>query len=261
MDKEPTLFHLTADWPERPRNVGVLCTTRRGGVSRKPYDDGQGGGGLNLSLQVEDDPADVERNRDIVAAHLPSPPRWLLHSDGAAVADLDSPAPPGPQWADACVTRTPGTVCAVLTADALPILLSSADGQVVGAVRAGWRSLAAGIVQHTVAAMRAGRDIELRAWLGAAIGFNQFLVGDDVRKALLDSAVADARLVDTAFLPSTREGKHVANLYALARLALERCGVASVSGGLLCTVSNSARFYSYRRDGKTGRQASLIWIR
>jgi YfiH family protein len=260
----PATQWLLPDWPDVPDNVGVLCTTRRGGVSPAPYDDGQGEGGLNLGTHVGDAPRCVERNRDILRAELPAEPVWLTQVHGTAVVDaslvdVDAADPP---VADASFTRDPGVVCAVLSADCMPVLLCDAGGRTVAAVHAGWRGLADGVLQNTVAAMRAAGAGELLAWLGPAIGPNRYEVGTDVMDVFLARAGANSQAVQDAFVPvATRPGKYLANLYALARIALSEVGVRRVWGGDFCTVSNSGRFYSYRRDGVTGRQASLIWLK
>jgi len=255
---------LLPDWSDLPESVGVLCTTRRGGVSPAPYDDGQGKGGLNLGVHVGDAPKCVERNRDILRAELPAEPVWLAQVHGTAVVDagtVDVESHVAPT-ADASYTRERGVVCAILTADCLPVLFCDAAGTMVGAAHAGWRSLSDGVLEQTVGAMRAAGADELRAWLGPAIGPAKFEVGPEVLAAFLARAGGDAELVRAAFTPvPERPGKYLCNLYALARIALQRVGVHRVAGGDFCTVSNSGRFYSYRRDGVTGRQASLIWLR
>lgn len=254
---------LLPDWPDLPDGVGVLCTTRRGGVSPAPYDDGQGKGGLNLGTHVGDAPKCVERNRDIVRAELPAEPVWLTQVHGTRVLDAGTAhGDAAPPIADASFTRERGVVCAVLTADCLPVLLCDAEGRTVAAVHAGWRGLADGVLERTVESMREAGAGELMAWLGAAIGPNRFEVGQDVLDAFLRRPGADEALVRSAFAPfGLRPGKYFADLYALARLALAGAGVRRVWGGDFCTVSNSGRFYSYRRDGVTGRQASLIWLK
>ncbi len=253
---------LVPDWPDLPAGIGVLCTTRRGGVSPPPYDDGQGRGGLNLGAHVGDAPKCVERNRDIVRAELPAEPVWLAQVHGTAVIDAGADHGDVSPQADASFARERGVVCAILTADCLPVLLCDVDGKTVGAVHAGWRGLADGVLERTVEAMRGAGAGELRVWLGAAIGPAKFEVGSEVLEQFLSRAGGDADLVRAAFLPvSERPGKYLCNLYALARIALQRVGVRKVHGGDFCTVSNSGRFFSYRRDGTTGRQASLIWIK
>jgi YfiH family protein len=255
---------LVPDWPDLPDSVGVLCTTRRGGVSPAPYDDGQGKGGLNLGTHVGDTPKCVERNRDILRAELPAEPAWLtqVHATRAVdAARVDHDAPP--PVADASFTTARGVVCAILTADCLPVLLCDAAGRTVGAAHAGWRGLADGVLQATVETMRAAGAGELMAWLGPAIGPARFEVGPEVLEAFLAGADdAGAAALRACFLPlANRPGKYHANLYSLARIALAAVGVGRVAGGDFCTVSNSGRFYSYRRDGVTGRQASLIWLK
>lgn len=254
---------LVPDWPDLPAGVGVLCTTRRGGVSPAPYDDGQGRGGLNLGTHVGDAPKCVERNRDILRAELPAEPAWLTQVHGTRVLDAAGIDIDGePPIADASFAAARGVVCAILTADCLPVLLCDAEGRMVGAVHAGWRGLADGVLEATVASMREAGAGELMAWLGAAIGPNRFEVGQDVLDAFLRRPGVNEAAVRAAFTPfGLKPGKYFADLYALARLALVGAGVHRVWGGDFCTVSNSGRFYSYRRDGVTGRQASLIWLK
>ena len=248
-------------WPGLPANVGALSTTRAGGVSLAPYGDGQGGGGLNLGVHVADDPNHVAQNRARLAAMLPAQPAWLNQVHGVAVVDAASLAGTVPD-ADASVASTPGAVCLVMTADCLPVLFSSNDGQVVGAAHAGWRGLAAGVLQRTVETMRERGAADILAWLGPAIGPQQFEVGQEVLQTFLDGALdaGERQAFQAAFAAiAGKPGKFLADMYALGRLMLARAGVTQVSGGQYCTVSEASRFYSYRRDGVTGRQASLIW--
>ena len=258
------LSPIVPHWPDAPANIGALATTRQGGVSVAPYDDGQGGGGLNLGLHCGDDPAMVQENRARLAALLPGRPAWISQVHGIAVADAASVQPGQPvQVADASIATAPGVVCAVMTADCLPVLFADVDGKVVGAAHAGWRGLAAGVLSETVKAMRAAGAGEITAWMGPAIGPAQFEVGPDV----LDTFVAGApqgeqEAVRAVFRPyPNRPGKYLADMYALGRLFLARDGVTRVSGGEYCTATDGSRFYSYRRDNVTGRQASLIWIK
>ncbi|UGQ48388.1 peptidoglycan editing factor PgeF [Massilia endophytica] len=248
-------------WPDAPENVAVLCTTRRGGVSPAPYDDGQGGGGLNLGIHVGDLPKRVERNRDILRAELPCEPAWLSQVHGVAVADADKVGLDELPVADASFAKRHGTVCAVLTADCLPVMFADTAGTIVAAAHAGWRGLADGVLQETVRTMREQGAGEVVAWMGPAIGPHQFEVGEDVRQAFLSRAQGDEAALNAAFRPAGAPGKYLADIYALATVVLRRAGVTRVSGGEYCTVSNSGRFYSYRRDGVTGRQASLIWLK
>ncbi|MGV7207489.1 peptidoglycan editing factor PgeF [Oxalobacteraceae bacterium A2-2] len=255
---------LLPHWPDQPSGVGALSTTRRGGVSPAPYDDGMGHGGLNLGVHVGDAPHYVVRNREILRALLPAEPAWLSQVHGTAVVDAGRVAPQEVPEADASIATRGGVVCAILTADCLPVLLADVEGRVVGAAHAGWRGLAAGVLESTVEAMRAAGAGQLTAWMGPAIGQYQFEVGPDVEQAFMRAVhnESDARHVQAAF--SGIEGKprkYLADIYALARHRLQRAGVARVSGGEYCTVSNSARFYSFRRDGVTGRQATLVWIK
>ncbi len=264
---------LVPDWPGAPANIGFVCTTRRGGVSREPYGPGpqaipNAGGGLNLGVHVGDDPAHVAFNRAIVKGRLPSEPAWLSQVHGTTVVRADRIGRGEVPEADASFAAMPGAVCAIQTADCLPVLLTNRAGTVVGAAHAGWRSLAGGVLEATVDAMRAeaGQGAgEIIAWLGPAIGPQEFEVGEDVLAAFLPGAGGDTiqeAAVRAAFVARPGlPGKYLADIYALARLALRRVGVTDVSGGDLCTVTDASRFYSYRRDKVTGRQASLIWIK
>ncbi|MGK5027287.1 peptidoglycan editing factor PgeF [Janthinobacterium sp. RB2R34] len=252
---------IVPHWPGLPANVSALSTTRAGGVSLAPYDDGQGGGGLNLGVHVSDDPGHVAQNRALLATVLPAQPAWLNQVHGVAVADAASLAGRVAD-ADASVASEPGVVCLVMTADCLPVLFSSKDGQVVAAAHAGWRGLANGVLQRTVQAMRERGAVDILAWLGPAIGPRQFEVGPDVAQAFLDGATdaAERQAFQNGFKAiADTPCKYLADIYALGRLMLAREGVTQVAGGEYCTVSEAAQFYSYRRDGVTGRQASLIW--
>lgn len=237
---------LYPDWPA-PANVRAAVTTRRGGVSVGPY------ASLNLAAHVGDAPAAVAANRALLREllALPAEPAWLNQVHGTAVADA---AGGGECDADASVASRRGAVCAVLTADCLPLLLCDRTGSRVAAVHAGWRGLLGGVIEAALAQL-GGDAGQLLAWLGPAIGPDAFEVGDEVRDAFIavDSAAA------AAFRPSPA-GRWLADLYALARLRLGHCGVTAVYGGGLCTFHDADRFYSYRRDGVTGRMASLIWL-
>ena len=231
-----------------PPGIRALITTRAGGVSAAPYHS------LNLGFSTGDDPRSVDENRSRLRALLPQEPRWLKQVHAAHVVEAESvhdrPA------ADASIARSAGTVCAVLVADCLPVLFADRAGSVVAAAHAGWRGLAAGVIDNTVAAMhRAGVAApDVMAYIGPGIGPAEFEVGDEVREAYvkLDQGAA------AAFSPRS-PGKWLADLPALARRALARCGVRDICGGDLCTYSDAQRFYSYRRDGETGRMAALIW--
>jgi YfiH family protein len=236
---------ITPDWPA-PANVRAFTTTRRRGRSRGPYAD------LNLADHVGDDPVAVAANRGRLRLYLPTAPHWLKQVHGTRCVVAEELAP-GTE-ADASVSFAPSTVCAVLTADCLPLLLCDAAGTVVAAAHAGWRGLAAGVIESTVAAMDRPGD-ELLAWLGPAIGPAAFEVGDDVRDAFVAHDHAAAR----AFMPHGA-GKWLCDIYELARWRLAALGVHRVFGGDLCTFEDAGRFYSYRRDGATGRMASVIWL-
>ena len=244
---------IVPDWPGMPASVGALSTTRRGGVSGGPYGD-DNGGGLNLGLHVGDDLNAVMQNRALLQASLPSAPVWLNQVHGAHVVDAATAG--GIPEADASISTRPGVVCAIMTADCLPVLFADSAGAVVGAAHAGWRGLAQGVLQNTVARMRDAGAGDIMAWLGPAIGPQAFEVGAEVRAAFVDADPA----ADAAFTVQA-DGKYMADIYLLARQALAGCGVRQVDGGSLCTVGDAARFYSYRRDRVTGRMASLIWIR
>ena len=238
-----------ADWPA-PHGVRALSTLRGdglSGVSKAPY------GCFNLGDHVSDDPAAVAENRRRlkVGAGLPGEPAWLSQVHGTAVADLDSPAPFGS--ADAAIARGPAKICAILTADCLPILFATDSGDTVAAAHAGWRGLAAGVIEATVSAMGA-RPGSLLAWLGPAIGPKHFEVGAEVLDAFL---AADAKAGE-AFEANAR-GRYMADLGVLARQRLQGLGVNRIYGGGECTFAQAERFYSHRRDGITGRQATLIW--
>ncbi|HEX2829508.1 MAG TPA: peptidoglycan editing factor PgeF [Burkholderiales bacterium] len=238
---------IVPDWPA-PANARAVITTRAGGVSAGPY------ASFNLGYSTGDDTQAVRANRERLRAMLPAEPRWLKQVHGARVVEAESVAD-GPQ-ADASTAREPGTVCAIMVADCLPILLTDADGSVVAAAHAGWRGLAAGVIDNTIAAMveRGADGRSLMAYIGPGIGPTAFEVGDDV----LEAYTAKDAGAKSAFRPHA-QGKWLADLPSLARRTLERCGVARVYGGDLCTYDNAQRFYSYRRDRITGRMGAFIW--
>ncbi len=251
--------------------VRVLSTTRAGGVSVGRFAGPHGAGGLNLARHVGDEPDAVARNRAVLGRHVPGPPVWLEQVHGISVFEPDTveaapspadadPASPGlaAPVADAAVTSRPGQVLAVLTADCLPVVLADAHAAAVGVAHAGWRGLAAGVLEATVSALRAraGWGSAVTAWLGPAIGPEAFEVGADVLQAFCDR---DPRC-RAAFRPGRAAGKWWCDLYALARMRLADAGVVDVHGGGYCTVNEAARFYSFRRDGVTGRMATLAWL-
>jgi polyphenol oxidase len=237
---------LAPDWPAPP-NVRALTTLRSGGVSKPPY------ASLNLAAHVGDDPDAVAGNRSLLlhAAALPAEPCWLEQVHGTRVIDA-ADWRPGVE-ADAMVAMQPGRVCVVLTADCLPVLICDVSGTRVAAVHAGWRGLAGGVIEAAIRAL----DVEpgrLIAWLGPAIGPDAFEVGGEVRARFTDADPAASSM----FRPG-RPGHWLADLFGLARLRLRAAGVDAIHGGGQCTVSRHHRYYSYRRDGTTGRMASLIW--
>ena len=235
---------LLPDWPA-PANVRACVTTCAGGVSPAPF------ASLNLGDHVGDDPAAVAANRHLLVDRLDCHPAWLqqVHSPDVVQADSSRVL-----TADASWTATPGTACSVLTADCLPALFCDRAGTRVAAAHAGWRGLAGGVLENTVAALAVAPS-ELLVWLGPAIGPESFEVGPEVREAFV-SQHAEA---DRAFRPSANAGKFMADLYALARIRLAAIGVTAVYGGGLDTFTDP-RFFSYRRASRTGRFASLIWL-
>lgn len=244
-DMSPLEHNIIPDWPA-PDRVRALQTTRLGGVSSAPYDS------FNLAQHVGDASIAVARNRMLLNTVFPSEPVWLEQVHGTVVANADCAS--CQPTADACIARNSGAVCVVMTADCLPVLLCDADGSVVGAAHAGWKGLAAGVIEATVKQM--GVDAaNLMAWLGPAISQDAFEVGDEVRETFVTAHTEAAN----AFKPGS-SGKWYADIYALARLRLEILGVSRIYGGEHCTYRDSDRFYSYRRDGATGRMGTFIWL-
>ncbi len=247
---------ILPDWIDAPANVGALSTRRRGGTSLAPYDDGAGAGGMNLGTHVGDDPEAVRQNRALLRTMVPSEPVWLTQVHGTKVVDAAT-AMHSPE-ADASIATQAGVVCVVQTADCLPVLFCDVKGRAVGAAHAGWRGLAAGVLQNTVTRMREAGATDILAWLGPAIGPQCFEVGQEVYDAFVLSNPAMA----TAFVPQgDSTGKYLADIYTLARMVLRNEGVIQIFGGGLCTMTEREHFYSYRRDKVTGRMASLIWIK
>lgn len=235
---------LAPDWPA-PANIHAATTLRTGGVSCGVYTS------LNTAMHVGDNPENVQQNRQIIKTMLglPSDPVWLeqTHSDRAVMAEKNSTL----AKADASYTDEAGVVCAVMTADCLPLLICSADGSRVGAIHAGWRGLLAGIIGNTVKAF--GQQ-ELMVWLGPAIGPDCFEVGAEVRDAFVHKASDNGN----AFIPK-KNGKWLANIYQLAENELLALGITKVYGGLFCTATEHQHFFSYRREAVTGRMTTLIW--
>jgi polyphenol oxidase len=245
----PQLDLIEPDWPA-PARVRALVTTRSGGISQAPYQS------LNLALHTGDVPARVAENRRRLQSSAAVPPIcWLEQVHGATVVDAGGSygAPPR---ADASFCRIGGRACAVLTADCLPVLICDRAGSLVAAAHCGWRGLAHGVLSALIAQLPA-KNGGLMAWLGPAIGPSRYEVGDDVRTELLGHVAASS--VEVALRPGAAEGKWWADLYALARAELSGLGVEAIYGGGYCSYSDE-RFYSYRRDGVTGRMAALIWL-
>ena len=235
---------ITPEWPA-PRNVRAFVTTRAGGVSEGEY------ASMNLGLGSGDDLERVARNRAIVRAHLPAEPFFLAQVHGAVVA---TPGGNPMSRADATVTAEARRVCVVLTADCMPVFLANKSGTRVGVAHAGWRGMAAGVLENTARALQSPAD-EIVAWMGPAIGPDAFEVGPEVREAFMafdDEAEAAFR--------SHRPGKYMADLYTLARQRLARAGVNQVLGGGFCTFHERERFFSYRRVQKSGRMGAVIWL-
>lgn len=238
---------ILPDWP-LPIGVKACSTTRHGGVSLPPYDS------LNLGAHVGDDEQAVACNRQLLvaAAGLPQMPLWLEQVHGTRVLTLDG-QPPEDLRADAVYSNTAGQVCAVMTADCLPVLFVSRTGDEVAAAHAGWRGLCHGVLENTVECFAAAPG-DIMAWFGPAIGPRQFEVGPEVRSEFM--SVDPAAIA--AFSPYGE--KFLADIYLLARQRLQNAGIFAIYGGERCTMSEMSHFFSYRRDGTTGRLASLIWV-
>jgi YfiH family protein len=235
---------LEPNWPA-PANVHAATTLRGGGVSQGVYSS------LNLATHVGDEPCPVQQNREWLTRRLalPAEPLWLEQVHGNHVVDADGVH--NTLTADASVTHQAGVVCAVLTADCLPVLFCAEDGQSIAAAHAGWRGLLAGILSNTLSAMQTNNVL---VWLGPAIGPNCFEVGAEVREAFVQKNARFAAAF-TAHGPT----QYLADIYQLARIELMSVGVTKLYGGNFCTVTDQERFFSYRRDRQTGRMATLIW--
>jgi YfiH family protein len=238
--------------------IKAFCTTRAGGVSKPPFD------GLNLGLNSGDNPVDVLQNRSLLRPILPADPRWLKQIHGVTVSTPASrnALVNGPFEADASVTNTPNEVLAILTADCMPVLFASKNGDVIGAAHAGWRGLSGGVLENTIREMCTLSTglipQDITAWMGPAIGPTAFEVGEDVLEAF---STHSQNILSAAFRAIYGSpGKYWADLYLLAQDRLRTLGIEQIYGGDFCTVGDPANFYSYRRDNKTGRFATLIWI-
>lgn len=238
---------IVPDWPA-PARVRAFATTRPGGVSEGEY------ASLNLGTGGGDDPGRVARNRLVLREHLPEMPDWLAQRHGVEVARLGRERAAEPAVADGAVTSAPRRVCAVLTADCMQLLLCDAAGTQVGAVHAGWRGMAAGVIESGVRALGV-EPSRVLAWMGPTIGPRAFEVGPEVREAFLATDPGAGE----AFAPYN-PGKYLADLYQLARRRLERCGVTHIHGGGFCTFTERDRFFSYRREKKSGRMGAFIWL-
>ncbi|MGR2667172.1 peptidoglycan editing factor PgeF [Vibrio campbellii] len=237
---------IVPKWPA-PKNVKAFASTRVGGFSTAPYQ------GLNLGAHVGDDLSIVEKNRDWLAqqAKMPSAPIWLNQTHSTVVAQVSDPTTQVLD-ADGVFTSSSQVVCSAMTADCLPVLLTNTQGTQVAAVHAGWRGLANGIVENALELFSG----EVMAWLGPAIGPQAFEVGEDVLQAFVDF---DSQ-AHQAFTPREAEGKWLADMSKLATQRLNKFGITQVFDSGLCTFQDKEDFYSYRRDGVTGRQATFIWI-
>jgi YfiH family protein len=243
---------LIPDWPVGAR-IGALMTTRAGGVSAAPFDT------LNLGRSAGDDPMAIEENRRRFESALGVPTHYLKQVHGAGVVRLRHDAP-GPFEADAAITTEPGLACSVMVADCLPVLFAAPAARGVGAAHAGWRGLAAGVLEATVTALceaAACAPTNLTAWLGPSIGPRQFEVGADVLDAFGPAGAARF----TARTRADGSPRWLADLPGLARDRLHAAGVTGVYGGTWCTVEESSRFFSFRRDRVTGRMAAAVWLR
>ena len=246
---------------ELPTGVHAVCTTRVGGMSTAPFD------GFNLAEHVGDDPQAVIRNRELLHSQLDGArPVFLSQVHGVNVVELLATTSDGIQ-ADACFTLAKHVACTVMVADCLPVLFSDDAGRVVAAAHAGWRGLAAGVIEHTVQALCTQGDVALgqvQVWLGPCIGPDAFEVGEDVRLAFSRGTAAQSAQAQRCFKPHpVHFGKWLADLAGLARLRLQALGITSVAGNNStpdwCTVTQHSKFFSFRRDGLTGRFALCIW--
>jgi YfiH family protein len=244
---------IIPDWSV-PNHVRAICTTRAGGSSNGPWKS------MNLGGHCGDSPDAVSQNRATLRKLLPAEPVWLKQVHGSDVhlnttsrADTDTDTEKQPLIADAQISSAPHQVCAVLTADCLPVLFCNHDGSTVAAAHAGWRGLAAGVLENTVQAF-AEPPGQLKVWLGPAIGPGAYEIGEEVRTVFLKKH----RDADCCF--SQRKQQLYFDLYAMARHCLNKVGLSDITGGDHCTHAEPERFYSYRRDGETGRMASLIWM-
>lgn len=240
---------IKADWPA-PTNVCAGVTTRMGGYSLPPYDS------FNLANGVGDQPNKVRVNRALLKKNLnlPAEPVWLKQVHDTTVIAADKLSTQTQPEADASFSQSANIVCAVLVADCLPLLVCNKNGTEVAAIHAGWRGLAAGVIENTIASLHSPAN-QLLAWLGPAIGPEVFEVGEEVYTQFTQALTES----HSAFRPSPN-GRWVANIYILAQQRLSHCGITAIFGGNFCTYTQPQQFFSYRRDKQTGRMASLIWF-
>jgi YfiH family protein len=251
MNSELSLIH--PEWPAPP-TISAVSTTRTGGVSHAPWHS------FNLGDHVGDLPEHVNQNRALLAQKARFQIEnlaWLRQVHGTDVVEMTSQNVGECPASDASFTREPGLVCAILTADCLPVVLCDRAGTLVGAAHAGWRSLCGGVLENLISKMNVPAH-ELIAWMGPAIGPEQFEVGPEVRDAFVGCSPSAKQAFTT---DGARPGHYMADIFRLARQRLTAAGVQAIYGGELCTFTNERRFYSYRRDGQTGRMATLVWIR
>lgn len=242
---------ITANWPA-PKNIKAFTTTRDGGVSKTPFSSN------NLGDHVGDSPVDVKINRNLLTQKLPTSPLWLNQTHSNDIYHISNPSKANLVEndlinADASYTTLNQVVCCVMTADCLPILVTNKKGNAVAAIHAGWRGVASGIIENSIAAFNDNPE-DLIIWLGPAIGPTAFEVGHDVFNHFI--------ALDASFSKSFKPfgNKYLANIYKLAIIKLNKLGITNISGGEYCTYDNDLLFYSYRREGQTGRMASVIWI-
>ena len=235
---------IIPEWPA-PSNIKAIQTTRSGGISVAPYDS------LNLGSHVQDDTLAVAKNRQFISKYLPSEPVWLNQVHGVDV--IDAAKSTNVQDADASYSKNKNVVCVTMTADCLPVLLCNKQGNAVASIHAGWRSLCNGVIEVTIKEMGVEPE-DLMAWLGPAIGPDAFEVGGEVREAF----IAKDNQAEMAFVASGN--KWLGDLYLIAKQRLNKQGVNQIYGGKECTYSNPSRYFSFRRDGVTGRMATMIWF-
>lgn len=235
---------IVPDWPAPP-NVCAIQTTRVGGISAEPFDS------LNIGDHVGDNSLHVAQNRQLLASYVPTEPVWMNQVHGVRV--LDAAKSSCIESADAAFTKQSNVVCVTMTADCLPVLICNGEGTAVAAVHAGWRSLCDGVIKATVTAM-SEESSQLMAWLGPAIGPEAFEVGAEVRNQFIQK---DAQ-AESAF--KVHGDRYLGDLYMIAKQRLNQLGVTQIYGGGLCTYADKSRFFSFRRDGATGRMATLIWL-